>query len=207
MKVETFEAISLDVARDGSVVNEQVSEEALALIETLDLGGQRSMLQKKNVGGEEVVVRNPYRRMSAEELAIYSVLMPNRVELAKYSDGPIPLRALQVAAHAQSLDCFDKGLEVWCPQPGRDDPLLVGVRKGQYDSRELYMLARWGDELLELVELRAKALPIVLAKVRGDIAKAKGELASFEAGLEDKVTAYLCGAPNDHMFVSVGFAR
>src|SRR4051812_13224919 len=128
MKVETYEAISVD-EQNGTVLNEIVSEEALALIESLGLSGQRGLIDTRKVDGEEVQVRIPYRRVTSEELAVFSALMPNRVDLAAYADGPIPLRVLQVAAHARSLDFFTSGIEVWCPEPGRDDPVLVGVRK------------------------------------------------------------------------------
>ena len=43
MKVETYEAISLD-EQGGEIINELVSEEALALIESLDLDGQRELI-------------------------------------------------------------------------------------------------------------------------------------------------------------------
>lgn len=197
MNVETYEVVTID-EQHGVVVNEQVSEEALALIESLDLGGQRNLLHKRDVGGEEVQTRIPYRKMTAEEQAIYSVLMPNRVEIGKYSDGPIPLRALQVAAHAKSLDYFDHGVEVWCPQPGRDDPILVGKRKDERGwGTELYILARWGDVLLPLEELREKARPIIASKVKAAIAKARGSITAFESGLDDKIDAYLHGGENE----------
>lgn len=41
MKTETYEVISLD-EQNGEILNELVSEEALALIETLGLEGQQS---------------------------------------------------------------------------------------------------------------------------------------------------------------------
>lgn len=205
MKVETYEAISLDV-QGGEVVNEQVNEEALALIETLDLDGQRNLVQKRSVGDEEVFVRNPYRRMSKEEQAIFSALMPNRVKLERYADGPIPLRALQVAAHARSLDFFDRGFEVWCPQPGRDDPVLVGLKKGEYSSTDIYLLARWGEELRSLDELRAKASAIVIAKVRAAAAKAKAEVAAIESSLQERVDAYLHGGEESTVWVGISFS-
>jgi hypothetical protein len=199
MNVETYEVISID-EQHGSVINEQVSEEALALIETLGLQGQRSLIETRTLDGEEVQTRNPYRLMTGEEQAIFGTLMPNRVKLADYRDGPIPLRALQVAAHAKALDCFDD-IEVWCPQPGRDDPILVGVTKATAENRwrgELRLLARWGDEvLLSLDELRDKAKPIIASRLRAAIAKARGSITAFESGLDDKIDAYLHGGENE----------
>lgn len=205
IKVETYEAISLDVQGEN-VVNELVSEEALALIETLDLEGQRTLTQHKTLGDEEVVVRNPYRMITREEQAIFGALMPNRVKLAEYGDGPIPLRALQVAAHAKSLDFFDKGFEVWCPQPGRDDPVLVGLKRGKYGVADIYLLARWGAELLSLDELRVKAQGVILAKARAAIAKARADVAAMEGSLEARIDNYLRGGNEDTVWVGISLS-
>lgn len=203
MQVETYEAISLD-EQNGQIVNELVSEEALALIETLGLDGQRSLIATKNVGDESVQARNPYRRMTAEEMAIYSTLMPNRVKLSDYRDGAIPLRVLQVAAHAQSLGFFEE-IVVWCPEPGQRDPVLVGMHKADTWRSEEYVLARWGDVLESLDDLRKKAAQIIAEKVRGTIAEVRGQLDAMEAGLEAKVAAYLrTGKSVQGVYVNVG---
>lgn len=205
MNVETYEAISLDV-QDGDAFQEAVNAEAMALIETLGLQGQRELLQESNVGGESVTTRNPYRRMTKEEQAIFTAIMPERTKLAQYRDGPIPLRALQVAAHA--VDLFSS-VEVWHPEAGKDDPVLVGVNtpNGEYGVRELFLLARWGEELCSLDDLRAKAVPLLMAKAKRSIADAKAALHRFESGLADNVDAYLRDGNTPHEFVSLTFAR
>ena len=207
MQTETYEVIGLDVDGNGQPHNEVVSEEALALIESLDLAGQRTLVEKRTVGDEEVVLRIPYRKMTAEEQAVFGALMPNRIELGKYGDGPIPLRALQVAAHAKSLSYFTEGIEVWCPEPGRDDPVLVGKRKAERGwGTDLYILARWGDVLLPFEELRAKAQQLVESKMRAKLAKVRGELSALESGLSDKVDSYLRGGDNCTVYAHVSFA-
>jgi hypothetical protein len=206
MQVETYEAISLDVQGDGTVVNELVSEEALSLIEALGLEGQRQLVAVKSVDGEEVQTRNPYRRMTAEEMAIYSTLMPNRVRLAEYRDGPIPLRVMQVAAHATSLNFFDK-IEVWCPEPGQKDPVLVGIHKSDGWRVEEYILARWGDVLESLDVLREKAAPIIRDRVRGAIADARGQIDMLDASLEAKIAAYLRTGKDASVYATIGLSR
>lgn len=96
MLVETYEAISIDEATHG---NEEVNEEALALIGSLGLAGQQELLSERAVGdGETVVTRNPYRKMTGEEAHIFRAILPREVDIKKYSDGPIPVRVLQIAA-------------------------------------------------------------------------------------------------------------
>lgn len=74
MKVETYEEISID-EQDGNIVDEQVSEEALALIGTLGLTGQQALIARKPVegeDGEEIERRIPYREITAEEARFWS---------------------------------------------------------------------------------------------------------------------------------------
>lgn len=204
MKVETYEAISID-EQQGDVINELVSEEALALVESLGLEGQKTLAHEHQAGGETVTTRNPYRRMTKEEQAVFSSIMPTRTKIEKYRDSAIPLRVLQVASHA--IDLFDD-IEVWHPEAGKDDPVLVGLSKsGQWGATELFLLARWGEELCSLDELRAKAVPMLLARARRNIADAKGALQRFESGIEEKVADFLQGGAPATEFVSLTFTR
>lgn len=197
MKVETYEAISID-EQNGSFINEEVSEEALALIDTLGLEGQKQLVQERAVGSETLVTRNPYRKMAAEEAAIFGALLPRQVELSEYGDGPIPLRVLQVAAHAKNL--FDD-LQVWCPNdPQQPDPLLVG-REGDRWRGEFFLLARWGEVLEPLDALRTKAREVISTRMRVEIAKAKSTIATFEMTMEEQLDAYLLGERQDPVFM------
>lgn len=192
MKVETYETISLD-EQNGEIVNELVSEEALALITELGLEGQQTLIERTQAGGEEVVKRMPYRQITAEERAVYGAVMPYRTELRSYRDGAIPLRVLQIAAHAKEL--FDS-LEVWHPEAGRDDPLLVGYKKSGQWGRDTYILARWGEELVDFETLRTKARKIIRAKVEADIASAEAKIAQYKAGMVNAIDSYLLGGSN-----------
>jgi hypothetical protein len=194
MKVETYEVISLDEI-DGTVVNEVVDEEALLLIDQLNLTGQQSLVKDVVVDDEVVVKRNPYRKMTGEEAAIFNTLLPRHVKLTDYNDGPIPLRVLQVAAHAKEL--FDE-LQVYCPSdPRAPDPLLVGIMGGRsyadnpLSGGEIFLLARWGEILEPLDDLRKKARVIIVAKVRATLAANKGKIAQLEASLGEQVDSFL----------------
>ena len=207
-QVETYEAISLD-EQDGIVVNEEVSEEALALIESLGLSGQKQLLAEKDAGGEVVTVRSPYRLITAEELAVFGAIMPNRTQLEKYDGGPVPLRVLQIAAHAKPL--FDE-LQVWAPEPGRDDPLLVGVNGGSSWGGsvrlggKVFVLARWGDVLQPFEALRAKAREILKARVMKSLAKAKAEITAFEQTIDAGLDAHLLGERTAGVSIGIDFS-
>jgi hypothetical protein len=139
MQVETFEVMELD--HEGQV---ECDAEAIALIEKMDLGGQKKMI--KGADGDPKS-RLPYRKMTAEELFVYERLCPKKTKLNQYDDGPIPLRCLQVAAHA--IEFFDS-IEVWSATDADvKDPVLVGI-KGQYaweTGYSQFILARWGEVL------------------------------------------------------------
>jgi hypothetical protein len=154
VQVETYEVP--EVAYDGTV---ESSEEAITLIRSLGLQGQ-----EKLISGNKNDVRSPYRKMTKEEFIVYSSLFEDKTPIDKYGDEPIPLRVLQVAAHAKDL--FDK-LEVW-HKPNADikDPILVGCNGESWSStREYFMLARWGDSLMPFAELATVAAKIMREKL------------------------------------------
>lgn len=201
IQVETYEAISIDES-GGQFVNEEVSEEALALIEALGLDGQKALLQERRVSdGETTVTRNPYRRMTGEEQAVFGAILPRHVEVSAYEDGPIPLRVLQVAAHAKPM--FNR-VVVWCPaEPSQPDPLLVGVMKNRERTwvEDVYILARWGDVLEPLDVMREKAQGIIVSRCRAEIAKARAKITQFESSLETGVASYLQGGTRESEFL------
>lgn len=194
IQVETFEA-----TEQTTETGADFDAEAVELIERLGLGGQKSLLLKRETGDGAVTVRNPYRRMTAEEQRVYAVRCPVRTKLADYQSSAIPLRVLQVAAHA--VEFFER-VEVWHPNERVDnDPLLVGVVRKKvhtWHEDECFLLARWGAVLLPFDELREQAI----ARLRRDwTAKAKGairEAESFIASIERNVERHLSGE-----FVSV----
>lgn len=147
MLVETYEVTEL--MADGSL---ECEEEAKELIEQLGLSGQMKLANK------ETGTRSPYRKMTKDESFVYSRLLPVYTKISDYSDGPIPLRVLQVAAHAK--DEFDE-LYVWHPSNADvKDPLLVGIKNVSTYEHHHYILARWGDVLDAFDKIAVKAAEI-----------------------------------------------
>jgi hypothetical protein len=211
MLIETYEVLSLDVDAEGHVINEVVSEEALALIETLGLEGQQALVQRTaTADGETVETRIPYRQTTAEEKAIFATLFPIKTPIHKYKGDAIPLRALQVAAHARTYD-----LELYVLHPAtnirQDDPVLVGEAKvapsasNGYQGREMYLLARWGEALDDLDTLRAKALPKAIAKLTAEAKLAASKFEAVARNAEEIATQFLHGEAVERLpqFVSV----
>lgn len=146
MEIETFE--QTEVTEKGI----ESTEEQLRLVDELDLDGQRDLLCGQS---ENTMQLCPYRRMTAEESRVYGAILSQQTKVARYNAGPIPVRVLQVIAHARGLEFF-KVLEIWHePTVETKDPILVGVD----DGGKNFLLARWGDVLrpfAELVELAAE---------------------------------------------------
>jgi hypothetical protein len=136
MKTETYEC------QDTRSETAEQSAEALALIEQLGLNGQKQTATTE--------VRFPYRVMTDDEAFVYSQLCPEQTPVEEYSNGPIPLEVLKTIAYARSLkDDRIAYLEVWSASSKLvKDPVLIG-RKSRYQGA-IYILARWGEELLPL---------------------------------------------------------
>ena len=175
MLVETFEVPEIDCT--GEV---ECEAEAVALIEQLGLEGQRQLLRNNDAGDTE---RNPYRKMSKYEAFVYRHCCPKITALNKYADGPIPLRVLQVAAHAKDLF---KGIAVWSTvDADLKDPLLVGWN-GTYETSplEVYLLARWGDELEPFSKLSEVASRKFREKCKASASKILSRCQSYLARID-----------------------
>ena len=150
MQVETFE-VEKEVNAAGEVAQDA---ECIALIEKLGLTGQKSLIHSDDRGEDAKLC--PYRQMTAEELNVYSQLCPQKTELKEYKDEAIPLRILQVAAHAAD---FFPCLQVWHPTNADvKDPVLVG-RQNSW-SGPIFILGRWGAVLEPLSVLKKQACAI-----------------------------------------------
>lgn len=142
MEVETYEC------SETATETIEASEEALAIVEQLGMEGQKGLFCQRVE--DESARRCPYSEGTAEQIRVFSLLCPMRFTLATYSRCPIPLRVLQVAAHATSLGIFDR-LEIWDhPSQNTQDPILVAHTLPQYQSgNKIHLLARWGETLDE----------------------------------------------------------
>lgn len=177
MLVETFEC------EETATETPEMCAEAQELIASLELEGQKAMTAPATER------RVPYRLMTADEKFVYSTLCPLATRLAQYKQSPIPLRVLQVAAHAKESGFFAK-LVVWDrASVASKDPVLVGYEIDRYDA-EPYILARWGEHLDEWPAMVKAAMSAwrVNAKdyANAVIRKAKAALETIDSmGLED----------------------
>lgn len=175
MKIETYECEEL---KNSEATTMAADAEAIELIEKLGLEGQRTL------ANPETLTRQPYREMTALEAYVWRAVCPRTTPLQKYNLSPIPLRVLQVAAYARELGIYET-LEVWHPRKVIDDPLLVGVPKGETYSRKRHLIARWGETLVSFDELAQKARKLweieftnTLDKIQDEIAQARRNLAN-----------------------------
>lgn len=137
MQIETYEIEEVN----SEIAEMAADSEAGELIAKLGLDGQ------KNLFNADTATRLPYRRLTEEEDFVYSVLCPVKSPLEKFGSEIIPLRVLQVAAHAKECGFF-KRIEVWSPKMASvKDPVLVGIKAGVSYGEEEFILARWGKEL------------------------------------------------------------
>lgn len=157
MQVETYEC------QETTSEPIEATEEAVALIEQLGLEGQSALLGK---GTTDVPSRVPYPEATAEQMRVFETLCPSRIKASQYRRGPIPLRVLQVLAHAQSLGFFEEFM-VWDRESQEVvDPVLVGVVKtSQYIwENKHHILARWGEHLDEWPAMVRAAKRIIHAR-------------------------------------------
>jgi len=180
MQIETYEVTEVDA--DGK---KEDCAEAIALIEKLNLEGQREMLSP------EKDARCPYRKMTKEEGFVYGTLCPIKTVIQKFKDEPIPLRVLQVAAHADSLGIY-RTIEVWHPESADiKDPVLVGTIGEQYGTREFYILARWGETLEAFDVLKVQAVKVFRALIKGKLERilsdVKADIEACDAASDTRV--------------------
>ena|SRR3990167_2724946 len=174
MQIETYEC------QEVTETVEQV-DEVKAIVSSLGLEGQ----EKFYTPSETPVF--PYRKMTAQEKIVYLTLLSSHEDLAKFGESAVPLRVLQVAAHASK--CFEakehRLIVYHSPNADVKDPLLT-LRVGSAYAYEEYILARWGEVLDNFNTLKDHAKKIWMAEKRQEIAEAMHKLQGFDVTL-DKV--------------------
>jgi hypothetical protein len=191
MKVETYEVTELTT--DGET--ELLDEQSLALIDELGLRGQRNFISERSAGDDDTVkTLNPYRLITREESNVFRACFPMETRVEDYEGGVIPLRVLQVIAHARTVLPSNARLIVWHPEDSTTrDPILVAVATdGQHNTRT-YLLARWGEALDTMTTLKTMARQKLRASSKRALAEAKSKIAVFEATLEAQIDAHLEG--------------
>lgn len=171
MQIETFEC-------ETAPASVEFTEEAIALVEKLGAS-------KQNAYYKEGKPPLPYRLMTLEEKAVYEILLPRKDDIKDYDASPIPLRVLQVGAHAKEV--LEAGtLMIWHPGVGKDDPLLT-LRIGESWASKYYLLARWGEVLEEWPVLFELAVKRQIETVTAAIVSSRMSLEQWQAGASDMV--------------------
>lgn len=158
MQVETFEC------QETAAEPIEACEEAVRLAESLGLEGQLSLVKREQ---EAKPTRSPYREMTGDEEFVYRILCPDERKATEYAASPMPLRILQVLAHARECGMFDD-IVVWDRTSAAvKDPVLVGVKKdpAQTWRRINFILARWGEHLESFPILLRDALNVKRTEV------------------------------------------
>lgn len=142
MKVETYEVEPL-------APEPQIEIEAIELIDKLGLAGQKKLVATESNTPDTI----PYKELSKSEVVVFKEVFSKQEEVKEYSQGVMPVRVLQVAAHG--IDIFDK-TQVWYREEGAKDAALIGI-DGPYSREKYFLLARWGDVLLDYEALVKEA--------------------------------------------------
>lgn len=176
MQVETFEC------SETAAEPIEATEEAVRIIEELGLAGQLELVTKRPDNRDQ---RCPYREMLEDEVFVYGVLCPQKTALAEYKASPIPLRVLQLAAHAKSLGLFGR-LEVWdrASAAVKDPVLVANTGTNEYSPGKRFILARWGEVLEPFAVLLARATDAHRAHLR-DVARRL--VATVEAATDEDI--------------------
>ena len=180
MQIETFEQTEIV---DNKI---EADEESMKLIEELGLEGQQNL-----IGGDEEDEdreRVPYREMNRIERLVYDILYPSHTKFTSYQKSMIPLRVLQVGAHAVSLKFYEE-VQVWSEEGQPKDPLLVGkIEYGKY-----HILARWGEALEPFENLMEKAKVILKKTWEIDYHEKIAECKKFMDSIDGQIEKYFSG--------------
>lgn len=163
MQIETYEI----EPESTEIASLAADGEARMLCEHLGLTGQLSL------SANESHTTFPYRVMTLTEQRVFDIHCPNQTRLADYKSDAIPVRVLQVAAHATNTG-FLHHIKVWHSNDAKLDPVLVGY-KTEY-SGPLYLLARWGQVQKNFETLLEEAKTLWMKKRVANLKKALKEL-------------------------------
>jgi hypothetical protein len=139
---------------------EEQNQEVLELVEKLGLDGQSKL--KTGI--------MPYPEVTGEQKFVLDVLTPTRVNVKQYSRTAIPLRVLQIAAHATEIGFFEE-IQVWDTKGVEKDPVLVGKKSYTY-----YLLARWGEHLDNWTMMAMKATKMAKMEMIGKLNTLRSDL-------------------------------
>jgi hypothetical protein len=132
------------------IINEEDMAEYNELISSLGLVAPNPEKEK---------IPNVYMHLNKAMEKQLLTLCPVRTPAASYTKTTVPLEVLRVYKYAKDNEMFE-GYEIWSDDKN-PDPILIGWKfsddeareKGYSWKKERCIIARWGDEALELSEL------------------------------------------------------
>lgn len=134
------------------------------IIDENSLNEYHNLIQKLGLKNEtqEQKTPNVYIHINDSMSKILKALCPQVEKAENYNGSTIPVEVLKVLDYAIDNKMFD-GYEIWSATKN-PDPLLIGWKwqdeeakeKGYSWRKNIFLIARWGDESLELRELLQK---------------------------------------------------
>lgn len=192
MKIEIYEI----EPQDSEIATLAAEDEARDICEKLGLKGQLALSENES----QTVF--PYRVMTKLEQLVYDIHCPHKTKLEDYRSEAIPVRVLQVAAHA--TDCkFLNHLRVWHPEDAKLDPVLVGYMT-EYGGG-LYILARWGAVWKDFPTLVKEAKVIWKTRRQAAIKRAEQKFISVKATIDTDVDSLFTNGTDSDIETSVHF--
>lgn len=147
MKVKIYR----EPENESLILNEEELADYHDLIESLGL--------KSSVAVEDRKCPNVYQNLNEPTRKQLQAVCPRSVKIEEYVRTTIPLEVLRVYEFAKNNEMFDF-YEIWYNDKA-PDPMLIGFKYANEKDKEekrtwtgsWSLLARWGDESLEIGEL------------------------------------------------------
>lgn len=147
MKVKIYR----EPENESLILNEEELADYYNLIESLGL--------KSPVAIEDRKVPNVYQNLNDPTKKQLQAVCPRSLKIEDYTRSTIPLEVLRVYEFAKKNEMFDEYF-IWYNDKA-PDPMLVGMKYPNEEDRQKQrtwaatysLLARWGDEALEIEEL------------------------------------------------------
>lgn len=136
------------------LIEPEVSQQWQELATSLGMKGQ---LEAARLTKEDSTDKSPipYMRLNKRWVKIFKTLCPSTSKYNEYKFSTIPLDGLAEIGLCKEKNYFEK-LQIWYDDKEKD-PLIVGIN-GSWSSEQVYLVGRFGDEVLPFEVLEQKAI-------------------------------------------------
>lgn len=168
--VETYEIEEAEWAGD-----EMDKDAYLKLAEECGLEGQKQIFVKEGT--------IPFQRLSENEKRVWEAYCPGRFKAKEYKETVIPMRVLGLIKVCTERQYFQR-IEIWTEHENNPDPIVIGiVGNNDYNTKAVYLIARWGQSLeswpLVVKSASEKWMAASKAKLEKTVAEANMNLAAL----------------------------